>query len=90
MSFIQRQSVTVICLTTQNPALAQKGCIFTFVYDIAGALIVLALYTLTPLFYYIPKAALSAVIIFSVMQMVDVMIVKKLWKVNSKSSALLG
>ncbi|XP_061175475.1 sodium-independent sulfate anion transporter-like [Saccostrea echinata] len=47
-----------------------------------GVLIVLALYTLTPLFYYIPKSALSAVIIFSVIQMVDVSVVKKLWKVN--------
>ncbi|XP_052687884.1 sodium-independent sulfate anion transporter-like isoform X1 [Crassostrea angulata] len=47
-----------------------------------GVLIVLALFTLTPLFYYIPKSALSAVIIFSVIQMVDVMVVKKLWKTN--------
>ncbi|XP_056018218.1 sodium-independent sulfate anion transporter-like isoform X2 [Ostrea edulis] len=61
---------------------SQSGVKTPFSGIFTGALIVLALYTLTPLFYYIPKAALSAVIIFSVMQMVDVMIVKKLWKVN--------
>ena len=38
---------------------------------ISGALILLALYVLTPLFHYIPKAALSAVIISAVLQMVD-------------------
>lgn len=63
--------------------------IFLYGYDlltyfVTGVLIVLALFTLTPLFYYIPKSALSAVIIFSVIQMVDVMVVKKLWKTNSK------
>ncbi|KAK3091412.1 hypothetical protein FSP39_019726 [Pinctada imbricata] len=47
-----------------------------------GALILLALYVLTPLFYYIPKAALSAVIISAVIQMVDYKIVMTLWRVN--------
>ncbi|XP_021350031.1 sodium-independent sulfate anion transporter-like [Mizuhopecten yessoensis] len=49
---------------------------------ITGAVILLSLQFLTPLFFYIPKAALSAVIISAVIQMVDYKIVKKLWKAN--------
>lgn len=49
---------------------------------ITGAVIILALQVLTPLFFYIPKAALAAVIISAVMQMVDFRIVKKLWKTS--------
>ncbi|XP_041362514.1 sodium-independent sulfate anion transporter-like [Gigantopelta aegis] len=47
-----------------------------------GAIILLALAVLTPLFYYIPNAALGAVIISAVVQMVDFAIVKSLWKTN--------
>ena len=46
---------------------------------------ILALQVLTPLCKYIPKSALSAVIISAVLQMVDYQIVKKLWRVRSKS-----
>ena len=45
---------------------------------------ILALQVLTPLCKYIPKSALSAVIISAVIQMVDYKIVKKLWQVRSK------
>ena len=45
---------------------------------------ILALQVLTPLCYYIPKSALSAVIISAVLQMVDYKIVMKLWKVGSE------
>ncbi|XP_067670995.1 sodium-independent sulfate anion transporter-like [Haliotis asinina] len=47
-----------------------------------GALILLALDLLTPLFYYIPNAALAAVIISAVLQMVDYKIVLILWRAN--------
>ncbi|XP_033749910.1 sodium-independent sulfate anion transporter-like isoform X2 [Pecten maximus] len=49
---------------------------------VTGAVVLLALQFLTPLFFFIPKAALSAVIISAVIQMVDYKIVKKLWKSN--------
>ncbi|XP_069124023.1 sodium-independent sulfate anion transporter-like isoform X1 [Argopecten irradians] len=49
---------------------------------ITGAVVLVALQFLTPLFYYIPKSALSAVIISAVIQMVDYKIIKKLWKAN--------
>ena len=50
----------------------------------SGAVVILALQVLTPLCYYIPKSALSAVIISAVLQMVDYKIVMKLWRVGSE------
>ncbi len=48
---------------------------------------VLALGVLTPFFQYIPKAALGAVILSSVIHMVDYKIVKKIW--HTKKTDLL-
>ncbi|ESP01400.1 hypothetical protein LOTGIDRAFT_212898 [Lottia gigantea] len=49
---------------------------------VTGALILLALQVLTPLFYYVPQAALGAVIISAVLQMIDWKILKILWNVD--------
>lgn len=49
---------------------------------VTGGIILLALQFLTPLFKFIPKSALSAVIIMAVIQMVDYEILKKLWKIQ--------
>ncbi|KAK3586011.1 hypothetical protein CHS0354_033128 [Potamilus streckersoni] len=49
-----------------------------------GAIIIIALWFLTPWFYYIPDSALSAVIIFAVLQMVDYEIILKLWRVKKR------
>ncbi|GJQ72139.1 hypothetical protein Trydic_g3233 [Trypoxylus dichotomus] len=48
----------------------------------AATIILLALSFLTPYFYYIPKATLSAVLITAVIFMVDYQILPKLWKCN--------
>ncbi|NXF36586.1 S2611 protein, partial [Nyctibius bracteatus] len=48
----------------------------------AGALVLLALAYLTSLFYYIPKAALAAVIISAVVPMFDAGIFRTLWRVK--------
>ena len=45
-----------------------------------GGLVLLALGVLTPFFQYIPKAALAAVIMSSVIHMVDYKIVRKIWR----------
>ncbi|XP_073945401.1 sodium-independent sulfate anion transporter-like [Choristoneura fumiferana] len=45
-----------------------------------GIIVLLTLAILTPYFYFIPRAALSAVIVCAVLHMVDIAIVKKLWK----------
>ncbi|XP_071132678.1 sodium-independent sulfate anion transporter-like isoform X2 [Mytilus edulis] len=49
---------------------------------VTGAIILLALQVLTPLFKYIPKSALAAVIISAVIQMVDYEIPRTLWRVK--------
>lgn len=47
-----------------------------------GAIVLLALGVLTPFFKYIPKASLAALIISSVLTMVEYKIVYRIWKVN--------
>lgn len=49
-----------------------------------GLLVLFALIFLTPLFFYIPKAALAAVIIAAVIYMVEVKVVKPMWRSKSK------
>lgn len=45
-----------------------------------GIIVILTLALLTPYFYFIPRAALSSVIVCAVLQMVNYEIIKKLWK----------
>ncbi|XP_005056397.1 PREDICTED: sodium-independent sulfate anion transporter, partial [Ficedula albicollis] len=54
---------------------------------VTGALVLLSLAYLTSLFYYIPKAALAAVIISAVVPMFDAGIFLTLWRVKSESKA---
>ncbi|XP_017892171.1 sodium-independent sulfate anion transporter [Ceratina calcarata] len=49
-----------------------------------GIFILLALSLLTPYFYFIPKASLSAVIICAVIYMIEYQVVKLIWKTNKK------
>lgn len=49
-----------------------------------GLLVIIALQFLTPLFYFIPKAALAAVIIAAVVFMVEVKVVKPMWRSKSE------
>ncbi|MGH0136480.1 UNVERIFIED_CONTAM: hypothetical protein FKN15_010115 [Acipenser sinensis] len=49
---------------------------------VTGVIVLLSLAFLMPLFYYIPKAALAAVIICAVAPMFDYKVVKTLWKVK--------
>ncbi|KAI1232511.1 hypothetical protein IHE44_0006977, partial [Lamprotornis superbus] len=55
---------------------------------VTGALVLLSLAYLTSLFYYIPKAALAAVIISAVVPMFDAGIFRTLWRVKSHSPEL--
>ena len=79
MHFIHRTAVN-----SQSGVRTPFGGVWT------GALVVLALLFLTELFYYIPKAALAAVIIAAVIQMVDYHIVRTLWRANSESGRQAG
>lgn len=63
-------------LNSQTGVCTPAGGILT------GFLVLLSLGYLTPLFYYIPKAALAAVIICAVAPVFDLRICKDLWKVK--------
>ncbi|XP_078046420.1 epidermal stripes and patches [Augochlora pura] len=54
-----------------------------------GALVILALLFLTPYFSYIPKATLAAIIIAAVIFMVEVKVVKPMWR-TKKSDLIPG
>lgn len=49
-----------------------------------GILVVLALLFLTPYFYFIPRATLAAIIIAAVVFMVEVKVVKPMWRTKSE------
>lgn len=49
-----------------------------------GLLVILALLFFTPYFYYIPKSSLAAIIIAAVIFMVEVKVVKPMWRTKSK------
>ncbi|CAB3224267.1 unnamed protein product [Arctia plantaginis] len=47
-----------------------------------GVIVILTLVLLTPYFYFIPRAALASVIVCAVLNMVDIAILKRLWKTS--------
>jgi MFS superfamily sulfate permease-like transporter len=57
------------------------------VSDCLGILVILSLLFFTPYFFYIPKAALAGIIISAVIFMVEVRVVKPMWR--SKKSDLV-
>lgn len=59
---------------------------FKFIKYFVGALVLLAITVLTPYFYFIPKSCLAAVIITAVIFMVEVHLVKLVWRSRSKST----
>lgn len=52
-----------------------------------GVLVILSLLFLTPLFFYIPKAALGGVLIAAVIFMVEVQVIKPIWRSKSELAA---
>lgn len=54
-----------------------------------GILVLFALLFLTPMFFYIPKAALAAVIIAAVIFMIEVKVVKPMWRSKSKCDKIV-
>ena len=62
--------------------LIQFTCVYFYLGVFTGCVVILALSVLTPFFQYIPKPSLAAIIIMSVLRMVDVRIAKKIWQTN--------
>lgn len=50
-----------------------------------AVLVIVALLFFTPSFYYIPKSCLAAIIIAAVVFMVEVKVVKPMWRTKSTS-----
>ena len=59
--------------------------LYVYVY-VSGLLVILALLFLTPYFSFIPRATLAAIIIAAVIFMVEVKVVKPMWRTKSKSA----
>uniref|UniRef100_A0A1A9V6D1 Uncharacterized protein n=1 Tax=Glossina austeni TaxID=7395 RepID=A0A1A9V6D1_GLOAU len=55
----------------------------------SGSLVIISLIFLTPYFYYIPKATLAAIIIAAVVFMVEVKVIKPMWRAK-KTDLLPG
>ena len=79
-SFVSSYTITGsfsrTAINNQSKVKTPAGGVFT------GLLVILGLCLLTSLFYYIPKASLAAVIISSVVFMVDLETIYKLWCVK--------
>lgn len=67
---------------SRSAVMAQSGVQTTLANIFSGTLVLLAVAFLTPLFYYIPDAALAAVIIMAVLDMIDFSMIKHLWVIN--------
>ncbi|XP_070580310.1 sodium-independent sulfate anion transporter-like [Ptychodera flava] len=63
-------------VNSQSGVMTPMGGVFT------GLLVIISLAVLTPLFFFIPKSALAAVIICAVIAMFDHKTIKKLWRVK--------
>ncbi len=57
---------------------------------VTTAVIALSLLLLTPLFYYLPKAVLAAIVMSAVFGLIDVREPLRLWKVRRSDALLLG
>jgi solute carrier family 26 (sodium-independent sulfate anion transporter), member 11 len=57
------------------------------VFPLKGILVILSLLFFTPYFFYIPKSALAGIIISAVIFMVEVRVVKPMWR--SKKADLI-
>jgi sodium-independent sulfate anion transporter 11 len=68
---------------SRTAIMARSGVKTPFAGVFAGAVVILALYVLTPAFYYIPEAILAAVVIHAVIDLVSKMsYIKGLWYTN--------
>jgi Sulfate permease and related transporters (MFS superfamily) len=66
----------------QQTALSSISSLICSVYT--GLLVILSLLFLTQLFFFIPKAALAAIIIAAVIFMIEVNVVIPIWKTKSE------
>jgi len=68
----------------------QAGAVTPLASIITAVVIAITLLFLTPLFYFLPKAVLAAIIMTAVFGLIDVKEVKHLWKVDRADLVLLA
>ncbi|MDH5490811.1 MAG: sulfate permease [Myxococcales bacterium] len=68
---------------------AQAGAKTTFASVVTALVVALTLLVLTPLFYFLPKAILAAIIMTAVFGLLDIAEVKHLWKVSRRDLFML-
>ncbi|PRQ00608.1 putative sulfate transporter [Enhygromyxa salina] len=68
---------------------AQAGARTQVAGLITAGVVVLTLVLLTPLFYYLPKAVLAAIIMTAVFGLIDLAMIRKLWTLERTELALL-
>lgn len=76
-------SFTRSAVNSESGAKTQVSSLFT------AAVILLTLLFLTPIFYYLPKAILAAIILMSIRSLVDIDEIKKLWNFHKTEFALM-
>lgn len=69
---------------------SDSGAKTTFSSIFAALFVALVLLFLTPLFYYLPKAVLAAIIILSVISLFDYKEAKNLWKTHKKDFGVMA
>lgn len=57
---------------------------------ITATVVIVTLLFLTPLFYYLPKATLAAVIMTAVFGLIDLVVVRRLWRIDRGDLGLLA
>ncbi|MCB9777519.1 MAG: solute carrier family 26 protein [Alphaproteobacteria bacterium] len=69
---------------------AQAGAVTGMASVITGVVVALTLVFLTPLFYFLPKAVLAAIIMTAVFGLIDVKEARHLWHVSRSDLAMMG
>ena len=83
MSFIATSSFSRSAVNNNSGANTQLSAVF------ASAIVAFTLLVLTPVFYYLPKAAIAAIIIVAILGLVDYKTPIKLWKYDKRDAIIL-
>ena len=69
---------------------AQAGARTGLAGIVTAVVVIVTLMVLTPLFYYLPKAVLAAIIMTAVFGLIDLEMVKRLWKIERSELVMLA
>lgn len=67
-----------------------SGAVTQVASMVTGVLVLVSIFAFTPLFYYLPKAVLSAIIVMSAIQLIDVQGIRKIFAFNAIDAITFG